>query len=132
MGFHQRESRLRFTFAHEVGHLVLHKEKIQQCDFRIEDDWIHFREDFLEEDLFWFEQQAYEFAGRLLVPRQELIKELKKHQNKIHKFQSLINNEEDDILIQAISRVICDKFGVSHGVIYRRIRNERIWKALNL
>ncbi len=28
------ENRLRFTYAHEVGHLILHKDEIQQCQFR--------------------------------------------------------------------------------------------------
>ena len=46
-------NRLRFTFAHEVGHFVLHKEEIQQYEFRTENDWIHFREEMSEEELFW-------------------------------------------------------------------------------
>jgi Zn-dependent peptidase ImmA (M78 family) len=64
----RQENRLRFTYAHEIGHLVLHKDEIKSCEFRTEEDWIHFREDMSEEYLLWFEQQAYEFAGRLLVP----------------------------------------------------------------
>lgn len=122
------ENRLRFTFAHEVGHYVLHKEEIQRCQFRTVEDWIHFREDMSEDDLFWFEQQAYEFAGRLLVPKQRLIKELENNREKIKQFRALSDPSDDEILIQAISRVICGKFGVSEGVIFRRIRNEKIWQ----
>ena len=122
--------RLRFTFAHEIGHLVLHRREIERCQFRTESDWRCFREDMSEDDLFWFEQQAYEFAGRLLVPKKQLIKEVNKHREKIELFRKLAENETDELLIQAISRIICDKFDVSDGVIFRRIKNERIWCEL--
>lgn len=126
----RRENRLRFTYAHEIGHLILHKKEIQQCDFRTPEDWIHFRQDFLEDDLNWFEQHAYEFAGRLLVPRQVLIKELEANKEKIVSFKSLIGEQDED-LIDAISRKICDKFKVSPGVIQRRIIKEKIWQELS-
>ncbi|HCS46748.1 MAG TPA: hypothetical protein DIW61_00225, partial [Candidatus Aminicenantes bacterium] len=45
----RKENRLRFTFAHEVGHFVLHKQEIQLCRFRTPGDWMRFRDDF-EED----------------------------------------------------------------------------------
>ena len=38
----RNENRLRFTFAHEIGHLVLHKKEIQNFEFRTEEDWIMF------------------------------------------------------------------------------------------
>ena len=124
-------NRLRFTFAHEAGHFVLHKEEIQQYEFRTENDWIHFREEMSEEDLFWFEQQAYEFAGRLLVPKSKLIQELENNRGKVNQFRDLVVNSDDEMLKQAISRVICDTFGVSDSVILKRIRNEKIWNELN-
>lgn len=118
-------NRVRFTFAHEVGHLILHENEIRQCDFRTEEDWIHFHEDFLKDDLNWFEQHAYEFAGRLLVPKEELIREIQNHQNKIDEYRSVIGDGEE-MLIEAISRLICDKFKVSWTVIQKRIRIENI------
>lgn len=118
-------NRLRFTYAHEVGHLILHEQEIKRCDFRTPEDWIHFHEDFLEDDLNWFEQQAYEFAGRLLVPKEALVNEIKSHQAKIKEFKSLAGNAQEE-LIEAISRIICNKFKVSWHVIQRRIRIEKI------
>ncbi len=91
-------SRLRFTYAHEIGHLILHENEIRQCDFRTPEDWIHFHEDFLEDDLNWFEQQAYEFAGRLLVPKEELIREIKKHQKKIDEYRSIMAEGEEELI----------------------------------
>ena len=120
----RRSSRLRFTLAHEVGHLVLHKEQIQQCRFRTPEDWIHFREDFTEADLNWFEVQAYEFAGRLLVPKEELEQQIRSRSDEIRTFKERFPDSSD--LNEAISRVICGHFGVSDQVIFRRISKEKI------
>lgn len=122
----RQEKRLRFTYAHEVGHLILHRDEIQQCDFRTAEEWIHFHEDFLEDDLNWFEQQAYEFAGRLLVPREALIQELKILGPKIQQYKLMADNDEENI-IQAVSRLISQKFQVSYEVVSRRIKIEKAW-----
>ena len=64
-------NRLRFTYAHEIGHLILHKEEIESCEFRTENDWKRFREDMSEDDLYWFEQQSScKFIGLLFKPIQ--------------------------------------------------------------
>ena len=121
----RKENRLRFTYAHECGHLVLHKREIQLCRFRTPKDWANFRLDFEEEDLNWFEQQAYEFAGRLLVPRSALKKEIETLSSKIEQYKKLMGGDEDPI-IGAISRLVCKTFGVSAEVIARRIKSEKI------
>lgn len=128
----KQRNRLRFTYAHEIGHYVLHKEEIQSCQFRTEEDWIHFREDMSKDDWSWFEYQAYEFAGRLLVPVDQLKLELENKKDKIKLFRDTYGSDDDDLIIQAISRVICSKFGVSEGVIRRRIKSEKIWSGINL
>ncbi|MBM3310698.1 MAG: ImmA/IrrE family metallo-endopeptidase [Candidatus Aminicenantes bacterium] len=121
----RKENRLRFTLAHEVGHWVLHKDEVKRCAFRNPEDWMHFREDFLEENLNWFEQHAYEFAGRLLVPKESLLFELKSLDDKIKKYRSIAAGELES-LEDALSRILCAKFGVSPEVIARRIRREKI------
>lgn len=123
-------NRLRFTLAHEVAHYILHEDIIEKYQFRTIEDWIHFREEMSEEDLNWFEQQAYEFAGRLLVPKERLITALEEQREKIETYKSHVSNENDERLIDAISKVICDKFRVSSNVIYRRIRSEKLWDEL--
>lgn len=121
----RKETRLRFTFAHDVGHLVLHKMQIQLCRFRTAKEWMRFRDDFDEEDLNWFERQAYEFAGRLLVPRNMLVRDIETLSTKIAEYRRRGGNNEESI-IQAISRMICKKYLVSAEVIARRIKSERI------
>ena len=121
------ENRLRFTYAEEVGHLVLHKEEIVNCEFRTEQDWIKFREEMPEEEVSWFEFQAKEFAGRLLVPKAELIRQIQNNEAKIHEFRKVFDNNHDDLLITTLSRIICSEFGVSELVIDKRIKREKIW-----
>lgn len=121
------ENRLRFTFAHEVGHLVLHKNEIKSCDFRTHLDWLHFREDFLEDDLNWFEQHAYEFAGRLLVPCDALNEDLELLSNTIEEYRAEFL-DQDEVVIDAVSRILGTKYRVSSGVIARRIRMEKLWR----
>ena len=110
-----------------MGHLILHRNEIQKCESRTPEDWLHFREDFLEEDLNWFEQHAYEFAGRLLVPKNVLEEELRHLHSKIKIFRNKYA-DQDDVIIDALSRIICPKFQVSPGVIQRRIRSEKLWQ----
>ncbi len=128
----RQENRLRFTYAHEVGHLILHKKEIQNCKYRTEDEWIKFREDMSEDDLFWFEQQAYEFAGRLLVPKQRLIESLERIRDKIEQFKTLAGKNESDLLREHVADAICKDFKVSAGVILKRINREKIWEELKL
>ena len=124
----RRFNRLRFTYAHEIGHLILHETEIRQCDFRTQEDWIYFHQDFSKDGLNWFENQAREFGGRLLVPRQELISEISSHHDKITEYKLVTDNEE--ALIEAISGIVCNKFAVSSQVIQKRIRAEKIWPRI--
>jgi len=117
-------NRLRFTLAHEIGHLILHEKEIRQCQFRTEDDWLHFREDMKEDDLFFFEQQANEFAGRLLVPIDQLRQSIKKLESKIETYRKAVGDENTDLLGGVISRLICTEFKVSDSVIKRRLKKE--------
>jgi len=73
----------------------------------------------------WFEQQAYEFAGRLLVPRESLVTEVRRLASKITDYRKRGGNDAEQIT-QAISRSICRTFAVSAEVIARRIKSERI------
>ncbi|OGD31209.1 MAG: hypothetical protein A2V45_01890 [Candidatus Aminicenantes bacterium RBG_19FT_COMBO_58_17] len=62
----------------------------------------------------------------MLVPREALVNELIKLGPKLNVFRKMAGNDEE-ILIQAVSRLISNKFKVSPEVIYRRIRIEKAW-----
>jgi len=67
----------------------------------------------------------WEFAGRLLVPKEKLLEEIRRHQEKINEYKSIIGEGEEELL-EAISRLICDRFQVSPIVVQKRIRKEKI------
>ncbi len=63
----RQQNRIRFSLAHELGHFFLHpmlKPELSNIE-----DWIHFQKNIDDESFGWFESQANEFAGRLLVVR---------------------------------------------------------------
>jgi Zn-dependent peptidase ImmA (M78 family) len=77
--------RVRFTIAHEIGHFVLHRSSIDMLRFSSDDEWKQFRINLQDESLGWFESQASEFAGRLLVPFDQLVNVFKKQERKLLK-----------------------------------------------
>ena len=126
--------RLNFTLAHEIGHLILHAEQYKNMNFASEKEFIEFQQSVDEESLEWFEKQANEFAGRLLVPIDQL-KELVAEQEEYCKqfTERLIISDEDlsdkeieSFVLDALSSRIYKKFEVSKEVVKRRIRTENL------
>lgn len=119
------EKRLRFSFAHELGHYILHKDHIQSNKF---DSIFEFKR--------WAigsasnqspEFQADEFAGRLLVPKETLEKIYDEYTDKIKD----ADPEWRDIsgLREHLAEKIAPRFGVNKQVIEVRLDRERIWPA---
>ena len=71
-------NRMRFSFAHELGHLFLHRYIYEKFKFGSVDEWKTFMSDMPETEHSHFESQANEFAGRFLVRRERLEEEMKK------------------------------------------------------
>ena len=124
--------RVRFTIAHEIGHYVLHRSTIDSQKFDDENDWIKFRIGLKDDTLGWFETQASEFAGRLLVPLDSLVEEFRSNrQIVIKKFSSWDSPKiNDDDLFSIVSPLICSRFDVSAEVIERRLRKENIMNLI--
>jgi Zn-dependent peptidase ImmA (M78 family) len=123
---------VRFTIAHETGHLVLHRSTIDNQKFDDDNDWIKFRMGLNDETLGWFETQASEFAGRLLVPIDPLVEEFKSKRQTVLKKHSSWNAPKlnDDDLFSMVAPLICSKFDVSSEVIERRLRKENIMNLI--
>jgi len=120
--------RVRFTIAHEIGHLVLHRSNIDLVRFLSEDDWKSFRINLIDEPLGWFETQASEFAGRLLVPVDQLTAAFKDARKEILKKNSGWSDSkpEEEEIISLASIMIAPKFDVSSEVIEKRLRKENV------
>jgi Zn-dependent peptidase ImmA (M78 family) len=65
-------NRLRFSMAHEISHIFLHAELYPKQRFNDLDEYIRFHRSKSEKAHRWFEYQANNFAGNLLVPAPEL------------------------------------------------------------
>lgn len=66
------EYRLRFSVAHEIGHLILHRDIYAGLRHATAAEWFDYISAIPEAECGWVEWQAYEFAGRLLVPPEPL------------------------------------------------------------
>ena len=121
-------NRLRFSFAHELGHFFLHKEIFSEFDIVTPSDWKDFILNISEYEYSSFEWQANEFAGRLLVPHTDLVKAIEQTANiiKDNKLIDYLENDPDAVLSR-ISPMLCKPFGVSADVIKRRVEREGLW-----
>lgn len=119
-------NRLRYSVAHEVAHLVIHKELYDLFDYDTVDKWIETLDALPEEEYNWIEQQANEFAGRLLVPVDKLIEALNSIQPKIILFRKSFPDTENSLLKEYVASLVCKKFGVSESVISKRIDKEKL------
>lgn len=102
-------NRLRFSIAHEIGHLVLHKKLYQELKISNIDDFRNFLIDLPGKEYGYFEAQANKFANYFLVPREILAIE----RNVILKKYKDIQNIDAKSLNGYLAMPLSKKFGVS-------------------
>lgn len=121
-------NRIRFSFAHELGHYFLHKDLYSKINLISAQDWKYFIINIPEIEYRDFEWQANEFAGRLLVPRTELVSEVEKVVE-IIKTKNLLGflKDDSDAVLSRVSPALCKVFGVSTDVIEKRVKREGLW-----
>ena len=115
-----KQNRLRFTVAHELGHLMLHEPP----KFASIDSYL----DYLKTPWtgkYTQEQEANEFAGRLLVPIDKLRNYFDEFALRI---QQLIPDWKDsqDLRIK-FARQVAPKFAVHEDALLTRLSRERLW-----
>jgi Zn-dependent peptidase ImmA (M78 family) len=121
-------NRMRFSFAHELGHFFLHKDLYIKFGISSPEGWKDFILNVPENEYKSFEWQANEFAGRLLVPYLELKTEVKKvveilKENNLLPFLEM----DSDAVLSRISPMLRKPFGVSTEVVERRVKREGLW-----
>jgi len=122
------QNRMRFSFAHELGHFFLHRDIYERFEFSTPEEWKEFELNISEKEYGNFEFQANEFAGRLLVPRDRLVKDIEEICDTI-KEKKLVDylKTDPDAVLSRISTSLCKPFGVSTDVIIRRVEREGLW-----
>lgn len=128
----RKQNRMRFSIAHELGHYVLHSDIYKKLPYTTVEEWITFIDGLPEDQWSFIEQQAYEFAGRLLVPRSRLESEVKAALVEAENAGFMKWDESGDAAKEYMANSICRVFGVSSQVIEKRMMRESIWPLSKL
>ncbi len=125
------EYRLRFSVAHEIGHLILHRDIYGGLKHGSAREWFDYISAIPEVEYGWVEWQACEFAGRLLVSPDPLREAF---QAAIQSAQAAGYSEwlaADEAALDYIATRIAPMFGVSVEVIAKRLLVEKLWPPNN-
>jgi len=121
-------NRMRFSFAHELGHFFLHKDFYSMIVFESAEEWKEILLNLPDTEYRNFEYQANEFAGRLLVPREDLVHEIENALKLLEQNNMLEHLKADpNAVLSRISTQLSRPFGVSTDVIERRVDREKLW-----
>ncbi|MCX6878710.1 MAG: ImmA/IrrE family metallo-endopeptidase [Verrucomicrobia bacterium] len=123
-----RLNRLRFSLAHEVGHLFLHREVFEQADIRDIDHYLAWLNEHGGRK-YQLEREANEFAGRLLVPV-EILRGCFDLMQPI--FDTTFGRHawiNDDALRTKAAERLAPRFGVHWKTIATRFDREGIWPS---
>ena len=123
--FEQYEQKYRFTLAHEIGHLVLHRDVYETVKLTSISAFKDFYESVDSKDMSWFDTQASRFAELVLVPadrfREVCAAVARDRESDIRKFGDL-TPDAWSYLAHDIAR----PFNVSPGVVECRLTREGI------
>lgn len=126
----------RFTLAHELGHIVLHRDFYRSIKIRGLGDWKKFITEVEEREYQFLELQANNFGGLLLVPQ----KKLKEHfelqlkwlmrSSILNRFDVLDRNDCVDLTLKILAEKLSDVFEVSPQVIRIRMDKSNLVKKI--
>lgn len=119
-------NRLRFSLAHELGHIVLHREIVKGVKFEsLEDFWKFSR--LYSKSKYGLEWEANEFAGRLIVPIDRLKVDFDKFAAGVKgEFPSWWSSMD---LRAALTDQLSTTYQVSKDVISCRLDREELWPS---
>lgn len=121
------ERRLRFSLAHEIGHMVLHARILSAVSLKSIREWRTFVDRLAEDAWHRFEWQANWFAGHVLVPSDELRQLAKKGLKSIlprvqeARRLGLSRNDYLDWTVDQWARKLAPRFHVSTAVLRKRL-----------
>ncbi len=117
--------RYRFTLAHEVGHMILHKNIYNKKSFTGIVEWKNFINSIPVQTHKWLEYQANAFGGLVLVPSEYLQHLAEKCVKRIRK-EGISLEVNWDFGWECIKAQLAKDFEVSTQVIDIRLGNDKI------
>jgi len=130
------EVRYRFSLAHELGHLVLHRRIFQDLAFSTIEEWTEVYQAIDSDDYGKLEFQANAFAGYLLMPSFALVQDFASALSGMKDRISLVKEKGVpreaylESVIGNMARRLAPSFNVSTACAENRIKNEE--RCLNL
>jgi Zn-dependent peptidase ImmA (M78 family) len=121
----RRLNRYRFTLAHELGHLYLHRELYAELRFGTLNEWKRFQTEVDETDYNWLEYQAYAFAGLVLVPTGHLRTQFQSAAEAAERI-GFGRQGEPEAFLEYVVESLREVFQVSDAVIAKRLRYENL------
>ena len=118
-------NRYRFSLAHELSHLLLHRDIYQKLRPVTAADWKSKLRAISEEDYGWIEWQAYSLAGLILVPPGHLQVEFASVTSTV---RSVGLSTDTDAVRLAVEKKLGTRFWVSGDVVSRRLRYDSLWQ----
>ena len=119
-------NRLRFSLAHELGHIMLHRDLVKDLKFtslQVFRDWTQR----CQQSRFSLEWEANEFGGRLLVPIDRLKKDFDTFVTRIQdQFPAWWTNSD---LRRALADQLGEDYGVHKDVVSCRLDREELWPS---
>jgi len=118
--------RYRFSLAHELAHVVLHRPIYKEVHFRSAAEWKKMMLAMDEADRSWIEWQANNFAGLLLVPRAPLRSAMQKAVTQAAEHGLDVRGCAEvakDYVCEGLSRT----FEASGQVIAIRVEKDGLW-----
>ena len=121
----RRLNRYRFTLAHELGHLYMHRDIYTELQFGTLNEWKQFQREADEADYNWLEYQAYAFAGLVLVPTGHLKAQFQSAAEAAERI-GFSQQSEPEAFLEYVTESLREVFQVSDAVIAKRLRYENL------
>jgi len=126
--YNQNQGRLKFSYAHELGHWYLHKNAYKSFKYESLADFINIQQSLNNKYRKWFEFQANEFAASLLVPSNVLIRQFEKYLPELERYHKKNSGGQLWLMKNEIAEDLAQFFDVSPEMIKNRMENEKIYK----
>ncbi len=114
--------RYRFSIAHELAHMVVHRNILGQFHYSTVQEWQQAMKAIPSQDYGRLEWQANAFAGHLLMPTMEFRSNFKSLMDKIAEYPEVDPRDEGVRLI--IEKRLADIFGTSSSAVHIRLEKE--------
>ncbi len=117
--FENYEERARFTIAHELAHLILHRNVYRSLNINDENSYIDFQSNGDPKVKKRMEAQAYIFAGYVLMPKEQFKQDFNRL---INSYGGLEHTTAEDFIY--LSDELSSKYKVSGESLRRQIELE--------